>query len=118
MSKYTYYHNPRCSKSRQGLELLDSHGADYQIKLYLEEGLAQKEIKELIAQLDLPLDKVIRVKEAQFKELGIPKDELTIAKVAKAISDCPKLLERPILSDGRSAVQGRPPENITSFLGL
>ncbi|WP_127717252.1 arsenate reductase (glutaredoxin) [Halobacteriovorax sp. HLS] len=113
-----YYHNPRCSKSRQGLELLNTKGVDFEIKEYLKEGLAQKEVSSIIKDLGInPLQGLIRVKEATFKELGLSKnDELSNTKWAKIISENPVLLERPILVNGSKVAIGRPPEDLLKAL--
>ena len=113
-----YYHNPRCSKSRQGLELLKTKGIEPEIKEYLKDGLTTKEVKALIASLAIsPLDGLIRVKEATFKELGLSKkDELTVAKWAQIISENPVLLERPILVNGAKVAIGRPPEDLLKIV--
>jgi arsenate reductase len=113
-----YYHNPRCSKSRQGLELLRSKGLEPEIKEYLKEGLTAKEVSSLASSLGInPIEGLIRVKESTFKELGhTKKDDLTVAKWAKVISENPVLLERPILVNGKKVAIGRPPENLLEII--
>ncbi|OUR96976.1 arsenate reductase (glutaredoxin) [Halobacteriovorax marinus] len=113
-----YYHNPRCSKSRQGLALLKEKGVEPTIKEYLKEGLTTKEVKELATSLNIePLDGLIRVKEATFKELGLSKkDSKTLAQWSKIIAENPVLLERPILKNGKRVAIGRPPENLIEIV--
>lgn len=113
-----YYHNPRCSKSRQGLELLASSGVEPTIKEYLKEGLTKTEVLDLIKKLNIqPLEGLIRVKDALFKELGHTKsDTLTNGQWATIIAENPALLERPILVNGQKAEIGRPPENLSKIL--
>lgn len=113
-----YYHNPRCSKSRQGLELLKSKGIEPEIKEYLKEGLSQKEVSSLASSLGIsPIDGLLRVKESAFKELEISNiNELTAPEWSKIIAENPVLLERPILVNGDKAAIGRPPEDLLKIL--
>ncbi len=113
-----YYHNPRCSKSRLGLELLNEKGLTPEIKEYLKDGLTTKEVCALAKALGInPIEGLIRTKEALFKELGHSKDEnLSSEEWAKVISKNPKLLERPILVNGDKAAIGRPTENLLDVL--
>jgi arsenate reductase len=113
-----YYHNPRCSKSRQGLQLLKDQGVEPTVKEYLKEGLTAKEVSSIADSLGInPIEGLIRVKEATFKELGLSKkDELTTAKWSKIVAENPVLLERPILVNGKKAAIGRPPEDLLDVL--
>ncbi|PTY36718.1 arsenate reductase (glutaredoxin) [Saccharospirillum sp. MSK14-1] len=115
MSTLTLYHNPRCSKSRQAMALLDDAGVAYQTRLYLKEPLSAAEIKTLIAQLEGPASALVRTKEADYAASGLSPDSNADA-IAKALADYPKLLERPLLSDGKSARIGRPPEQILELI--
>ncbi|RLA65427.1 MAG: arsenate reductase (glutaredoxin) [Epsilonproteobacteria bacterium] len=113
---YLYYHNPKCSKSRQGLELLEKNGINYEIKEYLKEPITQKEIKELSKQLNLkPLD-FIRKKEQIYKDLDLGNKNLTMDQWCKIIAENPKLLERPILTNGKKAIIGRPTKSLLELL--
>ena len=113
---FLYYHNPRCSKSRQGLELLEKKGVDFEIKEYLKGPLTQKEVKDLSKQLKMdPLD-FIRQKEQIFKDLNLSYKGLSSDEWCKIIVENPKLLERPILADGKKAVIGRPTEKLLEIL--
>jgi arsenate reductase len=115
--KYTYYHNPKCSKSRLGLELLNENNIDFEIKEYLKEGLEKEEVLGLFTKLSLsPLDGVIRVKEALFKELDLKGKDLSDEEWAQVLADNPKLLERPILVAGKKAEIGRPTENLSKLI--
>lgn len=112
-----YYHNPRCSKSRQGLNFLKSKNIIPEIKEYLKEGIAQNEFLELLSALELlPLQGVIRVKESLFTELGLKGKMLTDNQWAKIISENPSLIERPILKVGNKAVIGRPAEKFLEII--
>ena len=113
-----YYHNPRCSKSRQGLELLSGLGVEPKVKEYLKEGLTKNEVLDLMEKLNIsPLDGLIRVKDKLFKDLGHSKTEqLSNEKWAAIISKNPALLERPILIHGKKAQIGRPVENLSKII--
>lgn len=114
---YKYYHNPRCSKSRQGLELLKENGVEPTIIEYLKVGLNEKEVESILKAIsNSPLEGSIRVKEATFKELALKGQDLSIKEWSKVISENPILLERPILIKGKKAVIGRPPENLLTII--
>lgn len=111
----TIYHNPRCRKSRETLELIREHGKEPAIKLYLEEPLKQKELKELVALLGIKPEALVRKTEAIYKAEFKGKT-LTDAAWIKAMITHPKLMERPIVVKGKKAVLGRPPENVLKLL--
>lgn len=109
------YHNPRCSKSRQSLQLLRDNNVEPTIVEYLKEMPSKADLKLILAKLDLNITEVIRKGETVYKEKFKGKtfndDEwLTI------IAENPKLLERPIVVKGSKAVIGRPPENVIDLL--
>jgi len=109
------YHNPRCSKSRQGLALLQDSKIDFEIVEYLKTPLTETDIKELVAKLNIdPLD-LVRKNEAIWKEKFKGK-ELSNEDVIKAMAENPKLIERPIVVHKDKAVIGRPPEKIISII--
>ena len=117
MSKQTYYHNPRCSKSRQALALLEEKGIQPEIKLYLKEGVSAQEFKDLVKMTKVkPLEGLIRVKDAAFKELGLKDKDLSDDQWSKVVSENPAILERPIFVNGTQARIGRPPENVLEIL--
>lgn len=109
-----YYHNPRCSKSRKGLEYLESkgiqEGVGFRVKEYLKDGVEEKEFLDLIKYTGLaPLDGLIRTKEALFKDLGLAGKDLSDLEWARIVHENPKLLERPIfVNDEKKAAIGRP----------
>jgi arsenate reductase len=114
---FTIYHNTRCSKSRQTLGLLEdysqSSGEEFTVVEYLKTPLTIEEIKQLLVQLDCKAIEMMRTKEALFNQLNLKRaNEDTLLQ---AMVDNPKLIERPIVSNGISAIIGRPPENITIF---
>ncbi len=110
------YHNPRCSKSRQALNLLKSKNIDAQVILYLENAPSAKEIKEILQMLKVSAREIMRKGEAEFVELGLVDLNISEEKLIEAISKNPKLLERPIVVNGTKAAIGRPIENILEIL--
>ncbi len=110
------YHNPRCSKSRQALELLQSKGITPQVILYLEQGLSETEIKEILSKLKLSAREIMRAKEDEFLEQDLGDRNLSDADLIAALVKTPKLLERPIVINGSKAAIGRPTENILGIL--
>jgi arsenate reductase len=114
---FTIYHNTRCSKSRQTLTLLEEHtklsGQKISVVEYLKKPITIEKIKYLLSQLDCSAIGMMRTKEPLFKQLNLKSaDEYTLIK---AMFDNPKLIERPIVSNGYKAIIGRPPENINTL---
>ncbi len=116
MNNFTIYHNPRCSKSRQTLQLLQDHGIEPQIVLYLEQPLSKKLLKQLLAKLGLRARDVLRKGEDEYRELGLADSALGDEVLLDAMQAHPKLIERPIVVSGERAVLGRPPENVLELL--
>ncbi len=115
MSSVTIWHNPRCSKSRQGLALLEESGAPAEIVKYLDTPPTVEEISSLLKMLDIPARDLMRTKEAIYKELGLKEIE-DEAKLIEAMAEHPKLIERPVFIMGDKAIIGRPAEKIIDFL--
>ena len=111
-----YYHNPRCSKSRKGLELIEESKKDYKIKLYLSEDLSFSEIKNLIKKLKMKPQDLIRKNEKVIKEEGLKFDDMSDDEIISLLIEYPILIERPILVSSDKAIVGRPPELIKSML--
>lgn len=112
----TYWHNPRCSKSRAGLALLEENGAQVDLRLYLTDAPSAAEIAA--ARLALgqpPVIEMMRTGEKLFKELGLSKADNDAALLA-AMATNPILIERPLAINGDQAVIGRPPERILELL--
>ena len=109
------YHNPRCSKSRQTLALLNDAKLEPRIVDYLKEGLAELEIRDLATALGCRLHELLRTKEAAYAEhnLGAQAND---AQIISALLESPELLERPIVITDQGARFGRPPENIREIL--
>ncbi len=112
----TIYHNPRCSKSRQTLKLIEDAGVEVETVLYLEDLQSERTISSLLQKLGFAsAQQLMRKGEAVYKELNL-KAEQDEAKLISAMSQHPKLIERPIVVKGQKAILGRPPENVTQFL--
>ncbi|TDO99030.1 arsenate reductase (glutaredoxin) [Marinomonas balearica] len=107
----TIYHNPRCSKSRETLKLLEEKGISPSICLYLETPPSASEIRELLNLLSVDARGLMRTKESLYKELNLKgvEDENTLIE---AMADNPKLIERPIVVHNGKAALGRPPEQV------
>lgn len=112
----TLYHNPRCSKSREALALLQAKGCEPNIILYLETPPTAKELKTLLGKLGLGPRALLRKSEEAYKELNLADASLSDAALIKAMVAHPKLIERPIAIAGDKAVIGRPPEDVLSIL--
>ena len=109
------YHNPRCSKSRQTLALINEKGADVEVIEYLNTIPTENELKKILSQLGIPAEKLIRKGEAAYKE-NFKGKNLSENDWIKAMIAYPKLIERPIVIKGSKAVLGRPPENVLDLL--
>jgi len=110
------YHNPRCTKSRQTLQLLHDNGITPQIIEYLKEAPSAQEIKEIIRLLGVNPRDIIRKKEAEYKENNLDNQDLSEDEVISIIERNPKLIERPIVINGNKAAIGRPPENVLAII--
>jgi arsenate reductase (glutaredoxin) len=116
MANVTIWHNPRCSKSRNAVALLEEKGVESEIVKYLDTPPSKEEIVELLKMLGISARALMRTKEAIYKELDL-KNENDEEKLIEAMVDNPKLIERPIvIKDGKAAI-GRPIENIVALLG-
>ena len=111
----TIYHNPRCRKSRETLELIKEADADVDVVEYLKKPLTEDEIHNLLAKLNLPVDYLIRKNEELFKTQFKGKD-FTEDQWIKVLAENPQLLERPIVVKDDEAILGRPPENVMKLL--
>ncbi|MGH1367056.1 MAG: arsenate reductase (glutaredoxin) [Maritimibacter sp.] len=115
MSKVVIWHNPRCSKSRQTLALLEQHDAPVEVRKYLEDAPSEDEIRGALAALGLRAIELMRTKEAEFKALGLSRD-MDEEDLISAMSKTPKLIERPIVFKDGQARLGRPPEAVLELL--
>ena len=112
----TIYHNPRCSKSRKTLEIIQAAGVEPEIALYLKETPAAATIVDLARKLGVPVADLLRRGESEFKEATDLPDLGDDAALAAWLHEHPIVLERPIVVDGDRAVIGRPPENVAKLL--
>ena len=113
----TIYHNPRCSKSRETLALLEEKGIIPTIVKYLEQTPSVAELETLYRQLGLDsVRKMMRTKEADYKVLGLGNNDVSDEALFIAMSTHPKLIERPIVVKGEKAALGRPPEQVLDIL--
>ena len=112
----TLYHNPRCSKSRQTLELLAQNGITPQIVKYLETPPDAATLRSLLDMLGLEPRQLMRQKETEYAALRLDNADLSTEQLIQAMIDHPRLIERPIaVKDGKAAI-GRPPEQVLSIL--
>lgn len=112
-----FYHNPRCSKSREALKLLQDRQADIQVIEYLKTPPSDSELQQLQQALGLPLREMMRRKEDDYQRLHLDDVTLEDKHLRQALLDYPHLLERPIAEQNGKAVIGRPPENVLALLG-
>ncbi len=116
MPKPTIYHNPRCSKSRQTLALLEENGHAPLIVDYLKAPPSAAELQSILKKLKMKPRDLLRKGEAAYKELGLDNETLTDEKLIRAMIENPILIERPIVVMGAKAKIGRPPESVLEIL--
>ncbi|MBU2099232.1 MAG: arsenate reductase (glutaredoxin) [Gammaproteobacteria bacterium] len=116
MSKFEIYHNPSCSKSRETLALLQSHGIEPVQRLYLQDSPDEKTIRFLLSALNTDIRSLLRSSEAVYKECNLGNPDLGVNELIDALVKNPKLLQRPIVVNGEKAVIGRPPENVLTLI--
>ena len=113
----TIYHNPRCSKSRQTLELLRGQGLEPNVIEYLKTPPNESEMADILALLGCSPRDLMRTKEAEYKANGLDAADLSDEQLLKALVEHPALIERPIVLANGKAALGRPPENVLEILG-
>lgn len=116
MPRLTIYHNPRCSKSRQTLALLEERGADPLIVDYLKAPPSAAELQAILKKLKMKPRELMRKGEAVYRELGLDNEKLADEKLIRAMIENPILIERPIVVSGAKAKIGRPPESVLEIL--
>ena len=112
----TIFHNPRCSKSRATLALLQERGIEPDIRLYLEDPPDAAELRRLLDQLGLAPRELMRKGEPAFREQGLAAADLSDDQLIAAMASTPKLIERPIVLANGKAALGRPPESVLEIL--
>ena len=116
MSDFNILHNPRCSKSRQTLELLQENGVEPTIIKYLETPPSEKEMKAIVKALGVSPRDILRKKESEYKESGLDNQDLSDNEVIKLMTQYPKVIERPIVFNDKVAAVGRPPEAVLNII--
>lgn len=116
MNTTRIYHNPRCSKSRETLALLENQQQDIEIVEYLKTPPTAEELSDILQQLDMQPRHLLRTKETLYKELQLDNDNLSDQELIRAMCDNPKLIERPIVIKNNQAIIGRPPEAVLNIL--
>ncbi|MCL6218544.1 arsenate reductase (glutaredoxin) [Zunongwangia pacifica] len=111
----TIYHNTRCKKSREGLEIVENSGKEYKIREYLKDPLSEDELKSLLTKLNMTAIQLVRKNEKVWKENFKDKD-LSENELVRIMVENPKLIERPIVENETKAVVGRPPEDINNVV--
>ena len=115
MANVTIWHNPRCSKSRNAVALLEDEGVEAEVVKYLDTPPSKEELVQMLKMLGITARELMRTKEAIYQELKL-KDENDESKLIEAMVANPKLIERPIvIKDGKAAI-GRPIENIIELI--
>ena len=118
MKHFTIYHNPRCSKSRQTLELLKENNIEPEIILYLENPPSEEKLTELIDLLGINPRDLLRKGEEEYKAHNLRDESIKGEDIIKIMTENPKLIERPIVISKNKAIIGRPPENVLKLINL
>ena len=118
MKEFTIYHNPRCSKSRQTLQILRDRGVEPSIVEYLKTPLQKDELKKISTSLGFRPKEFVRKNESDFKERNLVNHLEDDDKMIEAMAAYPKIIERPIVVLKDKAVIGRPPDNVLKLIKL
>ena len=116
MTQFTIYHNPRCSKSRQTLALLQDNGVEPTVIEYLANPPDAQTVEQILAALNLSPRQLMRSKETAYAQEDLGNPSLTDAQLINAMINNPILIERPIVVSGERVIIGRPPENVLELL--
>jgi len=109
------FHNPRCKKSREGLEILEKSGKEFKVINYLEDVPSKLELSKIVAKLNIHAEELVRKNEAIWKE-NFKGKEFSNEQLIEIMIANPKLIERPIVINGQKALIGRPPKNILTII--
>ena len=112
MSRVCIYHNPRCSKSRQALALLEQQGEEFEVVEYIDNPPDSATLSALLQQLGMSARDLMRKGEETYRELKLDNPELSEAELVQAMVDYPRLIERPIVIRDGKAIVARPPEKV------
>lgn len=110
------WHNPRCSKSRQTLKLLEERGIEPRVRRYLDDPPTESELDRVLKLLELKPRELMRRKESAYRENGLDDGDLDRDRLIRAMHEHPVLIERPVVLAGGRAALGRPPENVLDIL--
>ena len=116
MSNVKIYHNPRCSKSRQALQIIKDYGVEPEVIEYLKEPLDRSELENIAKRLGLRPKEFVRKNEAEFKDNNLAGKLEKDSDLIEAMAKFPKIMERPLVISDLGAVVGRPPENVLKVL--
>lgn len=109
------YHNPRCRKSRETLNIIQNHGIEPEVVLYLETPPTRKEIREVLSKLHIRAEELVRKEEKLYKD-EYRNRELSEDEWIEVLAENPKLIQRPVVINGKKAIIGRPPESVHVLL--
>lgn len=116
MTAITIYHNPRCSKSRAALALLEENDISPEVVLYLDTPPDREQLEALLEKLNLGIRDILRRSEAEFEQFGLGDESLSEEIVFDIVAKHPRLIERPIVVCGDRAIIGRPPEKVLELI--
>ena len=116
MEALSIFHNPRCSKSRKTLEIIEINDAEVQVILYLQDPPSVSELNSLLEKLGMKASELVRKGESIIKELDIDLSSISNDDLISIMAEHPILIERPIVFNESSAIIGRPPENVEELL--
>jgi len=116
MSEAIFYHNPKCSKSRKALEIIENQNINTKVILYLKDKLTKNMLQQILDLSGLSVRDIIRSNEKEYKENNLENLTLTHDDILDLIVKYPKLLQRPVLIYNNKAIIGRPPENILRII--
>lgn len=116
MSEVHIYHNPRCSKSRETLALIQEQGIEPTITEYLKDAPSVEEITSILKKLGIGARELMRKGEDEYKELNLDNPELSEEQLIQAMADHPRLMERPVVVVGNEARIGRPPHTVLEII--
>ena len=116
MSEALFYHNPKCSKSRKALEIIENHNINAKVILYLKDKLTKSMLKEILDSSGLSVRDIVRSNEQEYKENNLDNLNLTKDEILNLILIHPKLLQRPVFVFNNKAIIGRPPEDVLKII--
>ena len=116
MPEALFYHNPKCSKSRKALEIIDTHNIDTKVILYLKYKITKSMLNEILDLSGLSIRDIIRRNEKEYKENNLDNLNLTKDELLDLILKYPKLLQRPVFVFNNKAIIGRPPEDVLKII--